>query len=47
MYVMYFCHIHNRVIISIWNDMIFKFLGCFVSSVSQWSGWSLLACNLH
>lgn len=35
MYVMYFCNVHNHVIISTWNDMTFKFLGCFVSSVSQ------------
>lgn len=47
MYVMYFCHLHSHVIISMWNDMTFKFLGCFVSSDCQWSDWSLLACNLH
>lgn len=47
MYVRYFCNVHNHVIISVWNDMAFKFLGCFVSSVSQWSGWSLLAHNSH
>lgn len=47
MYVMYFCNVYNHVIISTRNDMTFRFLGCFVSTVSQWSGLSLLACNLH
>lgn len=42
MYIMYFCNLPNCVIISIWTNMTFKLLGCFVSCVSQWSVWSLL-----
>lgn len=34
MYLMYFCNAHKHVIILVWNDITFKFLGCFVSFLS-------------